>query len=213
MLQMRLMNLGEEHNHVLAQLSSSEQEKRKLQASLLQMTEARDRAVVDNSALQQRQQALEVTLQQRQQELQVQQQQYQQTLDALAAVKEYRDTEQQKLTQLQRDYASLDAKYRKLIRPARSSLGKTVVLVRYHKVGERLQIEMKAPADKAYRTLSNQALHKQLDQLQKADPKKLYVRIIFPDHSGLSYSEAWKLTESLLRRYDYYYQGDDSAHL
>jgi len=81
-----------------------------------------------------------------------------------------------------------------------------VVLVRYHKVDGRLSIEIKGPTNKAYLQVSVTGLHKRLSRMQEKYGKKLYVRIIFPDDSDLSYTEAWNLTESLLRLYDYYYQ-------
>jgi len=79
-------------------------------------------------------------------------------------------------------------------------------LVRYQKLDGKLSIELKLPTDAQYVSVKGVALHKQLSALQKKHGKKLYVRIIFPDDSGLSYTEAWNLTESLLRMYDYYYQ-------
>ena len=80
------------------------------------------------------------------------------------------------------------------------------MLVRYRKVARTLHIEIKGPKDRDYQPVSGTELHKRLARLQQKHGKKLYVRIIFPDDSGLSYSEAWNLTESLLRLYDYYYQ-------
>jgi hypothetical protein len=39
----------------------------------------------------------------------------------------------------------------------------------------------------------------------------LYVKIVIPDTSGLSYSEAWSFTNNILSRYDYYYQPNADA--
>ena len=34
----------------------------------------------------------------------------------------------------------------------------------------------------------------------------LYVKLIIPDDSGLSYNEAWSFTVDMLDKYDYYHQ-------
>ncbi|WP_167631623.1 hypothetical protein [Mariprofundus ferrooxydans] len=213
MLRMRLIDLGEENSRSLAQLKNSEQENAQLKASLHSMTSERDAALSEKSVLETSRAELQSTLQQREQELQqrqqelaAQQQQYQLRLAEIASLKESNNTQLDRLSRLESEYATLESKYNKLIRPARSPLGKQVVLVRYHKQNGKLIMEIKSATDDAYATVSGVELHKRLDELQKKYGKKLYVRIIFPDDSGLSYSEAWNLTESLLRMYDYYYQ-------
>lgn len=206
MLRMRLIDLGEEHSRSLAQLKSSEQENAQLKASLHTMTSERDAALSEKSVLESSRAELQTTLQQREQELTAQQQQYQLRLTEIAGLKDSNSTQGDRLSRLESEYATLESKYNKLIRPARSPLGKQVVLVRYHKQDGQLIMEIKSLTDDTYVTVSGVELHKRLDELQKKYGKKLYVRIIFPDDSGLSYTEAWNLTESLLRMYDYYYQ-------
>jgi len=228
MLQMRLINLGEEHNHTLAQLDSSQQQNTQLKANLSAMVQARDVALTERQAIEKKQAELNATLALRAQELAAQQQQYvlklaeqqqlfetklaeQQQLyifkiQELGQLKRSSDTRLERLKKLELEYANLETKYNRLIRPARSALGKVVVLVRYHKIGGKLNIEIKGPADRDYQPVSGAILHKRLSAMQQKHGKKLYVRIIFPDDSGLSYTEAWNLTESLLRLYDYYYQ-------
>ncbi len=228
MLRMRLMNLGEEHSHTLAQLDSSEQRNMQLSARLSAITQARDVALSEKQAVEKKQaeliaemalRAQELTDQQQQFKLRIaeQQQQYQLKLaeqqhlymmkiEEIGQLKSSSDTQLARLKRLELEYTSLESKYNRLIRPARSSLGKVVTLVRYHKVGGKLQIELKGPADSDYQSVSGTVLHKRLSRMQEKHGKKLYVRIIFPDDSGLSYTEAWNLTESLLRLYDYYYQ-------
>jgi len=213
MLRLRLMNLGEEHSHSMARLKSTEQENIQLKARLSELTVARDTALNEKRELEKNQAELTATLhqrenelQKRQQELLTQQQQYQLKLTEIATIKASSQTQQSRLGRLESEYASLQTKYNKLIRPARSSLGKYVVMVRYRKQGGQLDIGIKLSADSAYAHVSGIELQKRLAQLQKQHGKKLYVRIIFPDNSGLSYTEAWKLTESLLRKYDYYYR-------
>jgi len=206
MLRMRLMNLGEEHSRTLAQLSQSEQQNMQLKSSLSAITQARDVALAEKQVVDQKQAELAAALALRAKELAEQQQQYQLKIEELGKLKSSSDTQLARLKRLEMDYANLETKYNRLIRPARSPLGKIVVLVRYRKVAGKLNIEVKGPADSDYQTVSGTELHKRLSRMQQKHGKKLYVRIIFPDDSGLSYTEAWNLTESLLRLYDYYYQ-------
>jgi len=231
MLSMRLMNLGEEHSRTLAQLGNSEQQNMQLKASLSAVTQARDLALAEKQHVEKKQAELSAALALREQELAEQQQQYrlkQKELSAALALRAQQLAEQQRqyqlklaemgqlksssdsrlerLKKLELEYANLETKYNRLIRPARSPLGKVVVLVRYRKIASKLSIEIKSPADSDYQQVSGTVLHKRLSRMQTKYGKKLYVRIIFPDDSGLSYTEAWNLTESLLRLYDYYYQ-------
>ncbi|MDX8408886.1 MAG: hypothetical protein R8J84_02395 [Mariprofundales bacterium] len=108
--------------------------------------------------------------------------------------------------QLKESYSELDAKYRRLIRPARSSLGKVVVTVRYQRRDGALQMAIQLPDKNGFHQVGSVKLHQQLAQLKEKLGSKLYVRILFPEDSGLSYNEAWRITESLLRLYDYYYR-------
>jgi hypothetical protein len=45
-----------------------------------------------------------------------------------------------------------------------------------------------------------------LKQLKDTYKDILYVKIIIPDNSGLSYNEAWDFMSGMLDKYDYYYQ-------
>jgi len=206
MLRMRLMNLSEDHSHTLAQLSNSEQQNIQLKASLSAITQARDTALSEKQMVEQKKAELIAMLALRKQELLAQEKQYQLKLTELGQLKTTSDTQMERLKKMELEYANLETKYNRLIRPARSSLGKVVVLVRYSKIGHKLNIEIKGPADNDYQQVGPTELHRHLSGMQDKYGKKLYVRIIFPDDSGLSYTEAWNLTESLLRLYDYYYQ-------
>ncbi|TLS67211.1 hypothetical protein FEF65_07145 [Mariprofundus erugo] len=206
MLRMRLIDLGEENTHTLAQLQASQQANTDLKAALAALTLRHDTLMAEKSELEKNKAELAANLLQRDQELKERQQQYQLSQDQIAELKSLSTTQLDQLKKIEAEYASLEVKYNKLIRPARSSLGKYVVMVRYHKQDGQLAIEIKAENDAAFIPVDGTGLHTRLDQLQKEYGKKLYVRIVFPDDSGLSYTEAWNLTESLLRMYDYYYQ-------
>lgn len=206
MLRMRLIDLGEENTHTLAQLQASQQSNTDLKTALAALTIRHDTIVAEKNELEKNKAELAATLLQREQDLKERQQQYQLSLDQIAELKNASSAQLDRLKQIEAEYASLEVKYNKLIRPARSSLGKYVVMVRYHKQDGQLAIEIKAEDDATFVPVDGTGLHTRLDQLQKQYGKKLYVRIVFPDDSGLSYTEAWNLTESLLRMYDYYYQ-------
>ncbi|MDH5510570.1 MAG: hypothetical protein OEZ32_09485 [Nitrospinota bacterium] len=106
-------------------------------------------------------------------------------------------------------YTVLEDKYNKLIGPARSTLGKMVVNVRYSREGRTYTILFKDAGAEKYENISEKELHQRLERLKNKLGKKLYVRVIIPEESNLSYNEAWTFTNSLLTKYDYYYQRED----
>ncbi|MDJ0806716.1 MAG: hypothetical protein QNJ78_07765 [Gammaproteobacteria bacterium] len=114
----------------------------------------------------------------------------------------------QALVELQTDYDSLEIKYNKLIRPARSARGKTVVEVRYYKSKGNFRIDYKGPGNRDFKGISRTKLDQYLTNLQKQHPDGLYIKVILPKDSGLSYSEAWSFTNHLHQTYDYYYQDE-----
>jgi uncharacterized protein (DUF1810 family) len=65
---------------------------------------------------------------------------------------------------------------------------------------------VQSPEQKAFVAVSEAGMYSTLDKLHAGHKDDMYVRIIFPDDSGLSYSEAWQMTETLLKKYDYYYR-------
>ena len=68
------------------------------------------------------------------------------------------------------------------------------------------KILIKSADEKAYQQVSKQQLHQQLKKFKDTYKDALYVKIIIPDNSGLSYNEAWSFMSGLLDKYDYYYQ-------
>jgi len=52
---------------------------------------------------------------------------------------------------------------------------------------------------------------KALEKLKKKHKSDLYVKIIIPEKSGLSYNEAWRFTTNLQQKYDYYFQPDSGS--
>jgi len=124
----------------------------------------------------------------------------------LLALKNKKNTDEAQLRSLQGEYDSLDAKYQKLLQPARSSKGKFVVSVLYRKTAGRKVIRLKSSPTGTYQNITETQLHKKLEALKNRYKTKLYLKVVIPENSGLSYSEAWKFTNGLQNQYDYYFQ-------
>ncbi|MDH5785937.1 MAG: hypothetical protein OEZ16_10080 [Chromatiales bacterium] len=126
--------------------------------------------------------------------------------DELNQFKQTNSTQLQELTSLQEEYDDLKVKYDKLIKPARTAKGKYVVEVRYEKRDGKGVIYLKDKGDAQAKLVTSKEMHTKLAALKKANPGKLYIKIIIPSDSGLSYNEAWKFMKGVLEKYDYYYQ-------
>jgi chromosome segregation ATPase len=112
----------------------------------------------------------------------------------------------QQLLTLKGDYETVKSKYEELIKPARSARGKVIAEVYYVKGQSGDVIRYRQPGDTGYSRLSLAEVESRLDQLKREHGSNLYVKIIIPEDSGLSYSEAWQFMRNLLVKYDYYYQ-------
>lgn len=110
------------------------------------------------------------------------------------------------LASLKSNYQSVNTKYQQLIKPARSAKGKYIVEVYYVKGASGEIIRYKQPGDADFTGLSLAELEKRLGQLKQEKGNDLYVKIIIPTNSGLSYTEAWEFMRNLLAKYDYYSQ-------
>lgn len=123
---------------------------------------------------------------------------------------EVRNLEQRSIRELsivKGDYDKLRVKYNKLVRPARSPQGRYLVSLRYTKTDSgELLIEYLNDNEGGYRPITQVALEQQLDKLKSEQTDGLYIKVIFPENSGLSYSEAWNFQSHLNGKYDYYYQ-------
>lgn len=110
------------------------------------------------------------------------------------------DESEKQLLSLQGEYSELDKKYQKLLKPARSAKGKQVVEVVYSKAG----YSIRKPGEAAARSVNRATLESELTALKAQHGTDLYVKVIIPDNSGLSYNEAWRFTNEMLSKYDYY---------
>lgn len=116
------------------------------------------------------------------------------------------DAYNQQLLTLKGDYETVKAKYEDLIKPARSAKGKYIVEVYYVRGAGGEVIRYKQPGDSEFIDLSLDEVEKRLTKLKQEKGEDLYVKIIIPTDSGLTYNEAWEFMRNLLAKYDYYYQ-------
>jgi predicted nucleic acid-binding Zn-ribbon protein len=100
----------------------------------------------------------------------------------------------------------LQTKYEKLIKPARSSTGRYLVEVRYWKEKGKPRITYRAGGTGEFEPVTKAEMDKRLTALAESKVNGLYIRVIFPEESGLSYNEAWEFTSYVHNNYDYYYQ-------
>jgi chromosome segregation ATPase len=104
------------------------------------------------------------------------------------------------------DYDELKVKYDKLVRPARSSAGRHLIEVRYWKDDDEYRISWREGGEGNYQDITRSQLDKVLGRLAAEKENGLYIKVIFPENSGLSYNEAWEFTSQLHGRYDYYFK-------
>jgi hypothetical protein len=110
------------------------------------------------------------------------------------------------LARSRQDLSSLEDKYLQLIRPARSAAGKAVATVRVWRADGEMRYEYTAPEGGRAAPVSLRELHRRLTAAKEVHGEDLYVKIVIPDDSGLSYNEAWRFTKEILTKYDYYYE-------
>jgi len=110
------------------------------------------------------------------------------------------------LSGMQEEYSSLKLKYEDLIKPARSAEGRYLVEVRISKEDDRLITRFRESREAKFDIMERTVLEQRLSELQDRHKNGLYIRVIIPEDSGLSYNEAWSFTSSIHGRFDYYYQ-------
>ena len=107
---------------------------------------------------------------------------------------------------LQDEYQSLEAKFRDLIRPARSAAGKRIARIWIEKTGAGVQYKIKQPGQPDRKIVEEQQMHQILQTLKKKFGDAFYVSVVIPENSGLSYGQASNLMDEIHRKYDYYFQ-------
>lgn len=115
------------------------------------------------------------------------------------------------LAQLRADYAALKNRYDKLLQPARSSVDKHVVSLRHGRRAGALFYDIRAPGESDYTRVDEAEMHRRLAALLADQGDRLYLKLIYPRASGLSYEEAFAFRNSVLGKYDYYYRQRPAA--
>ena len=219
-LRMKNMQLGEENTKQSASLSEKEQQLLKLGGQLREtegtlQRESRQRAqleeqlaksqgdlaLLNEQYAQQQQRLSSVTTQ-----LSELEQSHRQQSEQLSQIQQASSAPTSSIRTKKLNLDTLKVKYDKLIKPARTAKGKYVVEVRYEKRDGKAVIRFKDKGDATAAIVTSKVMHQRLAILKKAHPKKLYIKIIIPADSGLSYNEAWAFMKVLLDKYDYYYQ-------
>ena len=127
----------------------------------------------------------------------------------MSLLEELRAQDESKLQSLKGEFDTLDTKYQKLVRPARSSNGKHVVSVWFSKQSGREVYRIRDGAQGGFTATTRPGMANTLAALKEKHGKELYVKVIIPENSNLSYSDAWRFTTEMQRKYDYYYQDDE----
>ena len=125
--------------------------------------------------------------------------------DKLFLKREVEDYNRQLLA-LKGQYDVVKSKYEELVKPARSAKGKYIAQVFYVQGESGKIIRYKQPGDSGFTDLPLAEVEKRLSRLKAQKGKDLYVQIIIPENSGLTYNEAWDFMRKMLVKYDYYYQ-------
>lgn len=112
----------------------------------------------------------------------------------------------EELEVLQKEYEEMGEKYAALSKPARSPMGKVVTAVRYRKVDGQPSLMLKFPDAQQFEPIDPEEMHQALSRLKEEHGNQLFVRIVIPMDSNLTYQEGWEFSLDLLRRYDYYYE-------
>ena len=113
-------------------------------------------------------------------------------------------THKAELDILRERHSDLESKYNRLVRPARSTVGRFVVEVRFWKEGDLRRYSLRPPAG-IEASVSESELYQQLTAMKARHGDKLYTKVM-PDDNSLTHGEAWSFTNKILNRYDYYYQ-------
>ncbi len=206
MLRMQMLQANEQANQLYMELEDKEKqivivlsEKQQLKNSLNKNDNIIAHLNSQLSAMENNLSQLNIDVEQKQNELEEERQK-------IIIITQERDSQSHQLSALEDDFGSLKVKYDKLIKPARTTKGKYTVIVDYERIKDKERIRFKDSADSSYTLVTEQQLHQKLAKLKKKYPEKLYIRIIIPEKSGLTYNEAWTFMIGILKKYDYYYQ-------
>ncbi|MBT8117504.1 MAG: hypothetical protein KJO66_06695 [Gammaproteobacteria bacterium] len=198
-LRIQLLREGEQRNALNADLASARQQQMRLENDRKRLSTQLQTMGAKNTRLTDETTSLQATVDELR-ELELSQ------TEELALLRQQSTDSDAALAVLRGDYDELSVKYNKLIKPARTAAGKYLVSVRYRKEDGNYLIEFKESENDSYEFVDRDQLESQLAELKDQYAGSLYVKVIIPKDSGLSYNEAWGFTQQILTRYDYYYQ-------
>ena len=198
-LRIQLLRAGEQNQTVAKQLEDVRQQVQDLQSTNQSISDQLQQAQAENARLTSVNTSLQGTV------TDLRKNEQARTAELTQLRQQFSESEQN-LASLQGTYDELHVKYEKLVKPARTTTGKFVVSVRYSKQHGKYTLEFKDSEDGDYHSLTRKQLDERLAKLKAEHPKKLYVKVVIPDDSGLSYIDAWTFTHNILSAYDYYYQ-------
>ncbi len=201
------LTLTKTQSQLHVQITQTEQLIRDLETQKSAIAETEQALAVNQSELAQlksEKQLLEATMSGLSQQNEILKTTNQTQLSELNTLKSEEENTTTDLNALREEYANLQTEYNKLIRPARSTKGKVVVAVKYFLGNGEKKYQLQQ--NNQWAGISRSALDEKLADLKSKHKDNLYIKIVFPDDSGLDYSEAWSFTRDMLNNYDYYYQ-------
>ena len=206
MLRMQLLQASEQANQMNVELEDKEQQIVIVLSENEQLKNSVNKNENKIASLSSKISSIEDNLSQLNIDVEQKQRALEEERQKIIIITQERDTQSRKLSTLEDDFGSLKVKYDKLIKPARTAKGKYVVSVNFERIKGKERIRFKDSGDKNYTVVTEKQLHSKLASIKKKYPKKLYIKIVIPKESGLTYSEAWTFMKSILHKYDYYYQ-------
>ena len=206
MLRMQLMQASEQGNQLNLELENKDRQIIIVLSENAQLKSHVDKNEKQIASLSAQMSSIQYDLSQLNIDFEQKQNELEEKRKKIIIITQERDSHSRKLSSLEDDFGSLKVKYDKLIKPARTAKGRYVVSVNYERIKNKARIRFKDSGEENYTIVSEKQLHSKLAKLKKKHPKKLYIKIVIPKESGLTYNEAWSFMKDLLYEYDYYYQ-------
>lgn len=206
MLRMQLMQASEQNSRLAGTLEERDQQIIVIMSDKARLEESLNQSRQEIAVIASETEQLKDDLSKIQTNFKQQADELKASRDQIIVLTEQKDSASKQLTALTDDYGSLKVKYDKLIKPARTAKGKYVVSVNYERVKGEERIRFKDAGEQSYSKINKKDLHSKLALLKKEHKKNLYIKLVIPKESGLTYSEAWTFMKEVLEKYDYYYQ-------
>ena len=201
-----IANLTQERDDLTRQAARLSLERQQMEESASLARNQLNTSQQENADLQRQLNTLQTNFQKNEQQLAKAKTTLGRQKELLTSARADRQQAEQKYLVLADEFDNLKVSYDKLVRPARSAKGRYLVEVRYIKRAGNYQISWRKGGKGEFKAVNRAQLDQALGKLKQEQADGLYIRIILPENSGLSYSEAWKFTNHLHKNYDYYFQ-------